>query len=242
MARRREDRLGDLRLDDAAGIHHRHALAHVGDQAEIVADHQDGGALGGAELGHQVDDLGLHRDVERRRRLVGDQQVGSAGERNGDHHALAHAARELVRVVLDASLGRGHAHLAQRLLGAVHRLAPARAFVQHEHLGDLLADRRQRIERRHRLLEDHGDALAAQAPQLGCRRVLDLLAVEHDLAAGERQRPAQQAHDGQRGNALAAPEFAHQPERLAAADLERDVLDGVVGSRRRPERCACLRP
>src|SRR5471032_194752 len=44
MARRGEDRIGDLCLDDAAGIHHRHALAHVGDQAEIVADHQDGGA------------------------------------------------------------------------------------------------------------------------------------------------------------------------------------------------------
>jgi hypothetical protein len=48
----------------------------VGDQAEIVADHQDGGAPGGAELAHQVDDLGLHRDVERRGRLVGEQQIG----------------------------------------------------------------------------------------------------------------------------------------------------------------------
>ena len=113
MARRGEDRSGRLRLDDAAGIHHGDPPAHVGDQPEIVADHQDGGALGGAQLGHQVDDLGLHRDVERRGRLVGDQQLGPAGQRNGDHDPLAHAAGELVRIIADAPLGRGHADLAQ---------------------------------------------------------------------------------------------------------------------------------
>jgi hypothetical protein len=95
--------------------------------------------------------------------------------------------------------------------------------MQHEHLGDLLADRR------HRLLEDHGDALAAQPAHLGGGDVLDLLVVEDDLAAGEGQRPAQQAHHRQRRDALAAARFAHQAERLAAADLERDVLDGIVG-------------
>src|SRR6185312_3165395 len=39
VLRRGEDRLGRLRLDDATGVHHGHPLAHVGDQAEIVADH-----------------------------------------------------------------------------------------------------------------------------------------------------------------------------------------------------------
>jgi hypothetical protein len=50
-------------------------------------------------------DLRLDRHVERGRRLVGDQQAGLAGQRHRDHHALAHAARELVRVVLQAALG-----------------------------------------------------------------------------------------------------------------------------------------
>ena len=229
MARGGEDRIGRLGLDDAAGIHYRHAPAHVGDQAQVVADHQHGGALGGAELGHQVDDLGLHRDVERRRGFVGDQKVGAAGQRNGDHDALAHAAGKLVRIVADAPLRRGHADLAQRFLGAVHRFVPAGALVQHEHLGDLLADRRQWIERRHRLLEDHGDAFAPQRPQLGGRGVLDLLAVEHDPAAAERQRPAQQAHQGERGDGLAATRFTNEAEGLAAADLEGHAFDGVIG-------------
>ena len=51
-------------------------------------------------LAQELEDLRLDRDVERRRRLVGDQQLRLAGERHRDHHALAHAARELVRVVL----------------------------------------------------------------------------------------------------------------------------------------------
>ena len=51
-------------------------------------------------------DLRLHRDVERRGRLVGDQQVGPPDQRHGDQHALAHAARELVRIVVEARLRR----------------------------------------------------------------------------------------------------------------------------------------
>ncbi len=45
-----------------------------------------------------VENLRLHGDVERRRRLVGDEEIGTIGERHGDHHALALAARELMRI------------------------------------------------------------------------------------------------------------------------------------------------
>ena len=49
------------------------------------------------QLAHQVEDLRLRRDVERGRRLVGDQDARLGGERQRDHHALAQAARELER-------------------------------------------------------------------------------------------------------------------------------------------------
>ena len=49
------------------------------------------------QLGKQAQDLRLHRDVERRRRLVGDQQLRLAQQRHGDHHALAQPAGKLVR-------------------------------------------------------------------------------------------------------------------------------------------------
>ena len=62
-----------------------------------MGDQQHAEAEIALELGEQAQDLGLHRDVERRGRLVGDQQLGIAHQRHGDHDPLAQAARELVR-------------------------------------------------------------------------------------------------------------------------------------------------
>jgi hypothetical protein len=60
-----------------------------------------------AALLDQTQDLRLGRHVERRRRLVGDEELGAGRDRDRDHHALAHAARELVRVGPEALLGTG---------------------------------------------------------------------------------------------------------------------------------------
>ena len=51
----------------------------------------------------QIEDLGLGGHVERGGRLVGDQQLGIAGQRHRDHRALAHAARKLEGVAIDRS-------------------------------------------------------------------------------------------------------------------------------------------
>jgi hypothetical protein len=55
----------------------------------------------------QLDDLRLHRDVERGGRLVGDEQIGLVGERHGDHHALALAAGQLMRIAPSRLCGSG---------------------------------------------------------------------------------------------------------------------------------------
>ena len=83
---------------------------------------------------HQIEDLRLDRDVERGRRLVGDQQLRVAGERHRDHHALPHAARELVRIVVEALLRRGNAHLRSISIGALARLAPLDRAMPHGYL------------------------------------------------------------------------------------------------------------
>ena len=68
----------------------------------VISSSADAGPL--LDRLEQLEDLGLDRDVERGRRLVGDQQLRLARERHRDHHALAHAARQLVRVLLGAPL------------------------------------------------------------------------------------------------------------------------------------------
>ena len=92
-------------FDDLSGIHHQYIVGHLGDDAEIVGDDQDRHAQPLLQVRQQIEDLGLDGDVERRRGLVGDQQRGLAGKRHGDHDALAHAARQAVREVVDALAG-----------------------------------------------------------------------------------------------------------------------------------------
>ena len=112
------------RLDHLAGVHHGDPIAELGDQAEMVRDEQDRAPHLVFQLAQEVDDLRLERDVERRGRLVGDQQVRPRDQRERDADALAHAARELVRVAVDPALGVGDADAAQHgdraaaLLGA----------------------------------------------------------------------------------------------------------------------------
>jgi hypothetical protein len=69
-------------------------------QMQIVADEDQAHAALGDEIVEDLEDLELDGDVERRGRLVGDQDVGLGDQHHRDHHALAHAARDLVRIEL----------------------------------------------------------------------------------------------------------------------------------------------
>ena len=74
MLRAREDRVDGPLFDDAPGVHHGDAVGHLGDHAEVVGDEQQGKPVFGLKLAQQVQNLGLNGDVERRCRLVGDDQ------------------------------------------------------------------------------------------------------------------------------------------------------------------------
>ena len=79
-------------FDDFAQVHDCDVIGHAGDDAEVVGDEHDRHADVGLEMAHQVQDLGLHRDIEGCRGFVGDEQGGIAREGHCDHGALAHAA------------------------------------------------------------------------------------------------------------------------------------------------------
>jgi hypothetical protein len=70
-------------LGDAAGVHHRHAVAGLGDHAHVVSDQHDGCVMLAADALEQLDDLRLDRDVERRRRLVRNDQLRLGGRARG---------------------------------------------------------------------------------------------------------------------------------------------------------------
>ena len=81
-------------------------------------------------------------------------------------------------------------------------------------LADLLADGEHGIERRHRLLEDHGDLAAADRVQLVLRQLQQVDAAPPHLA-GEPQRRPQETDDRSQREALAGTRFADEAEDLA---------------------------
>ena len=175
-----------------------------------------------------------NRHVQRRRRLVRDDQLRVAGEGHRDHHALAHAAGELVREHLVDALAVCDAdHLQQLDRARLDGLLVLVLAVQHQHLFDLVADAEHGVQTRHRLLEDHRHEVAAQRlhhTQRGLRDVIGLVAevqadrALHDLA----DRALQQLHDRKARHALAAAGFAHDADGLALRHVEGHAVDGLA--------------
>ena len=188
-----------------------------------------------AQPAQQRDDLRLHRDVERGGGLVGDDQLGLGAQRERDHHALAHAAGELVRVVVDALRRRRDADLIEERERALAGGGGGKLEMGQHGLDQLLAHRVQRVQAGERVLEDHRDAAPAQAPHGFAAQLVDGLAVEQDLAAGDAPGRLQQADDGRAGERLARARLAHHAEHLAARDVEGDVVERQQGAAPRGE-------
>ena len=88
---------------------------------EIVRDQENGHVGILAKAAKQVEDLRLDRHVERRCGLVGNEKLGIAGERHGNHDALAHTARHLMRIIAHTRLRAGDADLAEKVDSARER-------------------------------------------------------------------------------------------------------------------------
>ena len=163
MERRVEDSLDRAGLDDRSGIHDRDPVGDLRHDAHGVRDQEDAHAAPAPQVLDQPEDLRLDRDVERRRRLVSEEDRRLAGERHRDHHALAHAAGELMRIFPRARGGGRDADQVEQAdrLGA--RRFAAHPAVLDERLRDLEADGEDRVQRAHRLLEDHRHPVASDA-------------------------------------------------------------------------------
>jgi hypothetical protein len=191
-------------LDQAPVLHHGNAVGDLGHDAEVVGDEDHPHPLLALQLADQRQDLCLRGHVERGGRLVGDEDVGFEGQGHRDHRALALAAGKLVRVGRQDLLRIGQVHRGQQFEHArTPRRAVARA-VDLEHLVDLRADAQHRVQRRHRLLEDHRDAVAAQLAQPFGRGLQQVFAIEDDAACtGLHMARGEQAQDGARHHGLA---------------------------------------
>ena len=188
---REEELVGGAELDDLAEVHDRDPVGDVAHDAEVVRDEDVGEVELVLQVVEQVEHLRLDRDVERRDRLVGDDQLRVQRERAGDADALALAAGELVRVAVHV-IGRQADELEQ----LAHPLArsPRRAAAPwiSERVAEDLPDALARVERGVRVLEDHLH-LAPVRAQLAARQRRDVAAVEAHRARRSARAAARAA-------------------------------------------------
>ena len=182
MPRAVEHRVGRALLGDARGIHDDDAVGIAGNHAEIVGNDDERDVELARQILHQLENLRLDGDVERGGGLVGDDQLGIAGKPDRDHHTLPHAARELMRVLIEPPLRIGDADQLQEFDCARLRFRVGHAEMDLQRLFYLKADREDRVQRRHRLLEDHRNIAAADFAHLLIVEIEQRAAVEYDAA------------------------------------------------------------
>ena len=175
-------------LDDLAEIHHGDAVRHVLDDRQIMADEQHREPELALQILQQVDDLRLHRDVERRHRFIADDQVGLGGECARDADALALPAGELVRPAVRRFARQPHP-VDQRADPRIEIGRRCRESEIADRLGDDVLHAHARIEARERVLK-HDLHAPPHRPQRAGRKIVDALPVEHHLAGGDVEQLA----------------------------------------------------
>ena len=113
----------------------------------------------------------------------------------------------------------GQANPIEHLDDLPVRGAALRDAVTHKDLAQLPADAQVRVERLHRVLENHADAARPDRVELPAGRANQLVSAKPDAAADRGVR-WQQAEDCERGLRLAGAGLADQPDRLAAPQFE----------------------
>ena len=213
------------RFDEFAAMHDVDLVAQLGDHSEVMGDDEHGQIALAVEPAQHLDHLVLDRGVERGGRLIGDQHLRIGRQRHRDHHALAHAARQFMRVEPKDARGIAEPDLAQQVFGFLPNGAAVRKMAQR--FRQLPVDPKRRVEIGQRVLKHHREtAMAAQlAHRLGRHR-------QHVLAAEtDRTRQFRKLHIGQQPchrppqGALARAGFAHESDALARVNVKIDTVD-----------------
>src|ERR1700722_11907756 len=158
------------KLDDLAEIHHGDPVAKMTNHRYVVRNQDVGETTSAAQVGEKIEDLRLHRNVERGGRLVEHNHIRLRRQGAGYGDALALAAGELVGIAPD--LFAPEPDLLGEVAGKTFQIRDGSTFAQEHRLSDDAPDRQARIEGRLRVLEHDLEPLArARGPceAAGCR-------------------------------------------------------------------------
>jgi hypothetical protein len=142
---------------------------------------------------------------------------------------LAHTAAELVRVILHADLGRGYMDAPQAVDHPVELRLAGQLLVETDGLSYLILDGKHGVEAGERVLQDDGDAAAADAPHLPFRLLEQVLPGKANLSANDPGcRLGSEPQDRESRHRLAASRLSDKPEAFAAVEVEAHAVNGLI--------------
>ncbi len=208
--------IGGRYLHQLAEVHHPDARRNMAHHRQIVGDKQIGQPQLLLQILKDVHHLRLHRNIQRRQRLIAQDKLRAHRQRPGNADPLALAAAELVREALKMFLLEPH--LVEQGFGSLPLLLAAVAVDLHR-LRHQLLDGHPGIQRRIRILENGLHPLT-QRLELLFAGLGDRLPGKINLAGGDIKQPQNGAPEGR----FAAAGFAHQAKGLPLADIKADAV------------------
>ena len=221
-----EQGLGIGCLDDKPLLHHRDPAAEFGQHCQIMRDQHQRHVTFLDQPAHQIENACLRRHIQRRRRLVGDQQCRLQRDGLRDHHPLALAAGQFMRIAVQPVTRGRKPHPVKLGSGDLARFGRAHPGMDYQRFGNLCADCANRIQRRHRLLKNHPYASPANAAHRRLVQSKQILTVKPRRAAAKRA-VRKQSHHRKRRHRLAGAGFTGDAEDLPRRDRQADVTNGV---------------
>jgi hypothetical protein len=126
-------------------LHHRDVIGQVFDDADIVGDEQVGNAEFILQFLEQIQDLRLHRHIERRGRFVANDQFGIDSQRACDRDPLTLSALKFMWV-LGQRAGR-QADMVEQARDSASALGMLEFGLERDHpLGEDFANPHARIQ------------------------------------------------------------------------------------------------
>ena len=230
-----EDLVSSALLADGAGVHNDDLVTHLGHNAQVMGDHDNCHAQFLLQLLHELQDLGLDGHVQSGGGLIGNQNIGLAGQGHGDHNSLAHAAGKLEGILLHPLFRLVDVHQLQHFHSPVIGLMLVAVGVQEDCLHQLVPDGIGGIQGGHGVLENNGNLVAADVLHFLFGNTHQLFAVYLNGAGDNLAGFFQNLHNGIGGDGLTGAAFAHNAQDLATIQIEGDSIDGFHFARRGEE-------
>ena len=225
---------------DLAGVHNGNPVAHRSDNAEVVGNHDNRGSFFLRQLFQKLQNLCLYGHIQCGCRLICDNQLRVTRQSRRNDDSLPHTAGKFERILIEPFFRTWNSNLPHQLNGFRFRLFFGAILMLSNSLCHLNSDFQDRIQKCHRILENHADAVSADLlhflfispfffPVLRVRR-RNVFSVEKDLSFFHSAVRCQKPHQGQHADTFSGTGLADNTKYLALFQMIGNIADCADGS------------